>query len=68
MNKSEFPNEREVFEYVSSILSGKKIACKETRQACERFNNDLKNPEYDFSPKDAEFIIGIIEKQFVHQK
>ena len=68
MNKTEFPNEREVFEYVNSILSGKKIACKETRQACERFNNDLKNPEYDFSPKDAEFIIGIIEKQFVHQK
>ena len=38
-------------EYVESIVSGKKIACKETIQMCQRFKNDLKNPDYDFKPK-----------------
>src|SRR5690554_2544777 len=35
---------------------------------CERFLRDLDNPEYDFRPKDAEFVIQIIEKTFVHDK
>ncbi|MGF9909400.1 terminase large subunit [Brevibacillus porteri] len=35
---------------------------------CQRFLDDLDNPAYDFNPKDAEFVIGIIEKTFVHQK
>ena len=55
-------------EYVDNILTGKKIACRETIQACERFKKDLKNPIYDFNPKDAEFVIQIIEKTFVHDK
>ncbi len=55
-------------EYVDSIITGNKVACKETIQACERFKRDLENPAYDFNPKDAEFVIGIIEKTFVHQK
>lgn len=29
---------------------------------------DLENPEYDFRPKNAEFVIGIIEKTFCHQQ
>ncbi|HUM44108.1 MAG TPA: terminase large subunit [Fervidobacterium sp.] len=57
-----------VMEYVDNILTGKKIACRETIQACERFKKDLKNPIYDFNPKDAEFVIQIIEKTFVHDK
>src|SRR5690554_5448977 len=55
-------------EYVENILNGKKVACKETIQACERFKRDLKNHVYDFNPKDAEFVIQIIEKTFVHDK
>ncbi len=55
-------------EYVENILNGKKVACKETIQACKRFKKDLKNPVYDFNPKDAEFVIQIIEKTFVHDK
>ncbi|OEH52982.1 terminase [Oceanobacillus sp. E9] len=55
-------------EYAKSIISGKKVACKETKQMCQRFINDTKNDEYDFNPKDAEFVIQIIEKTFVHQK
>lgn len=57
-----------VVEYAKSIVEGRKVACKETKQMCERFFNDLENPKYDFNPKDAEFVIQIIEKTFVHQK
>lgn len=55
-------------EYANSIVEGRKVACKETIQMCQRFLNDLKNPDYDFNPKDAEFVIGIIEKTFVHDQ
>src|SRR5690606_10203655 len=55
-------------EYARSVVEGRKVACKETIQMCQRFLNDLKNHEYDFNPRDAEFVIGIIEKTFVHQK
>lgn len=57
-----------IMEYAQSIIEGRKIACKETKQMCKRFLGDLENPDYDFNPKDAEFVIGIIEKTFVHQK
>src|SRR5690625_1943229 len=57
-----------VMEYVQSIVDGKKIANKETIQMCKRFFRDLENDNYDFDPKNAEFVIQIIEKTFVHQK
>lgn len=57
-----------VMEYVEKVISRKKVACVETIQMCVRFKKDLENPTYDFNPKDAEFVIGIIEKTFVHQK
>src|SRR5690625_4766330 len=55
-------------EYAQSIVDKKKVANIERIQACERFFNDLGNERYDFNPKDAEFVIQIIEKTFVHQK
>lgn len=61
-------NYKVVMEYAKSIVEGKKVACKETVQMCERFLRDLENDEYDFNPKDAEFVIQIIEKTFVHDK
>lgn len=57
-----------IMEYARSIVEGRKIACKELIQSCERFLRDLDNPVYDFNPKDAEFVIGIIEKTFVHDQ
>lgn len=57
-----------VMEYANSVVEGRKVANKETIEMCRRFLDDLKNPVYDFNPKDAEFVIGIIEKTFVHQK
>lgn len=63
---SEFKNWDTVFNYVNSIVDGTKLANKEQIQGCERFLRDLKNPAYEFNPKDAEFVIQIIEKTFVH--
>ncbi len=55
-------------EYAKSIVEGRKVACKETIQMCQRFLDDLNNPAYDFNPKNAEFVIQIIEKTFVHDQ
>ena len=62
------PNYGTVHKYVSDILSEKKIACKELIQACERFERDLQSPDFDFNPIEAEFVIRIIERTFVHQQ
>lgn len=59
-------NLREVKKYVKDIQSGKKIACKELKQIVGRFNDDLKNPKFDFKTKEANFVIGIIENLFEH--
>ncbi|MMZ48223.1 Phage Terminase [compost metagenome] len=63
---NQFKNYDLVMEYANSIIEGRKIAGKEIVQGCERFMRDLENSEYTFDPKDAEFVIGIIEKTFVH--
>ncbi|HWQ31096.1 MAG TPA: terminase large subunit [Negativicutes bacterium] len=68
MASSEYKNYYLVKKYAQSIVDGKKKACKELIQACKRFLKDLENPDYDFDPKDAEFVIGIIEKTFVHDQ
>jgi phage terminase large subunit-like protein len=67
-SKSKYPNYGIVTEYAGSIVGGEKIACREQVDGCRRFLADLDNPLYDFNPKDAEFVIGIIEKTFVHEK
>ena len=58
----------EVLQYVDSILSGEKLACKEIIEACQRFRAMLDNPEYELRHKDPEFVIGIIERTFVHDQ
>ncbi|MDL2248602.1 terminase large subunit [Tyzzerella sp. OttesenSCG-928-J15] len=55
-------------EYANGILDGSIIANKYRKLGAERFIKDLKNPDYDFNPKDAEFVINIIEKTFVHMQ
>lgn len=57
-----------VLEYAQSIRDGRKVACKELRQAVDRFFADLDNDEYDFAPKGPEFCIQIIEKTLCHQQ
>ena len=53
-------------EYANSIVEGRKAACKYQILGCKRFLKDLENAAYDFNPKDAEFVIQIIEKTFCH--
>lgn len=66
--RSRFQNQAEVMEYVMSIVEGRKIACKENKQSCERFLRDLEDPRWNFDLTDAEFCIRIIEKTFVHSQ
>lgn len=68
MKLKDFTNHDSVMNYVDEVAKGKKIAGKEIRQAAKRFEKDLKNKEYEFNPKDAEFVIGIIERTFVHDQ
>lgn len=55
-------------QYVDDVLSGRKIACEELKQGCQRFMNFMDRKDMEFNPKDAEFVIQIIEKTFVHLK
>jgi len=57
-----------VMEYAKSIVEGRKVACKEQIQVCQRFLDDLKNPQLEFRSKDADFVIGIIERTFKHRQ
>lgn len=57
-----------VMQYAESIRDGRKIACDELKQAVNRFFCDLENPEYEFTTKDPEFCIQIIEKTLCHQQ
>lgn len=68
MDYSKFDNYSVVMDYAQSIVSGCKIACEENIQVCERFLHDLANSAYDFNPKDAEFVIKIIENTFCHMQ
>lgn len=62
------PNWKIVTEYADSIRTGKKIACKELKQAVDRFYRDLENPDYYIDAKGPEFCIQIIEKTICHQQ
>lgn len=57
-----------VIEYAESIRDGKEPACKELRQAIDRFFKDLDNSDYEMDSKGPEFCIGIIEKTLCHQQ
>lgn len=57
-----------ILEYAESIRSGNKIACKELKQAVDRFFSDLENTNYRMDCKAPEFCIQIIEKTLCHQQ
>lgn len=65
---SKHKNYDDVLEYAKNVVEGRKVACPELIQACNRFLQDLENPKWELKPKDAEFVIGIIEKTFVHDQ
>jgi phage terminase large subunit-like protein len=58
----------EVLEYARSIAEGRKVACAEQIQGCRRFLDDLESGRWEFRPRDADFVIGIIERTFRHRQ
>lgn len=58
----------EVIEYAKSIAEGRKIACKEAIQGCKRFLTMTASDEFEIRTRDADFVIGIIEKTFRHRQ
>lgn len=57
-----------VFGYAEGIVSGKIIANKYRIKGCERFIRDYESGRYNFDPKDAEFVIRIIESTICHMQ
>lgn len=63
-----YENYKEVIQYAKDIVSGKIKANKYRVKGCARFLTDLANKKYEFDPKDAEFVIRIIERTFCHRQ
>jgi len=59
-------NLTEVKKYARQVIKSDEY-CVENKQSCQRFLNDLENKKYDFRIRDAEFVIDVIEKTFVHR-
>lgn len=63
-----YPNKAKFDDYVNGVMSGDKPANTYQKKAVERYFEDLKNPKYEFKPKDAEIVISLIEYQMVHRQ
>ncbi len=55
-------------QYAESVLKGTRKAGKEVELACKRFMQDLEREDLELRTKDADFVIGIVEKTMVHMK
>lgn len=54
----------QVIEYTESILEGRKLACREDIQKCERFVRDLESEKWDIDTRPADIQIKWSEKTF----
>ena len=61
-------NFEEVTAYARGCVDGSIIANEYRIKGCQRFLNDLENPDYDFKKSDPEFVINMIENTFCHQQ
>lgn len=66
LEKSE--NFKTAYEYARGVVSGEIIANKYRIKSCQRFLDDLGKEAYEFKLHDAETVIAIIEKTFVHKQ
>lgn len=62
------PHFKVALKYAESIVSGKKVACQENRQAAQRFLNDLKRDDLDFRQDQFDLVIDLIEGTIAHQQ
>lgn len=54
--------------YARGCVDGSIVANEYRIKGCQRFLNDLENPDYDFKKSDPEFVINMIENTFCHQQ
>ena len=54
--------------YAQDVTSGSLLVGKEVVLACSRFLSDLEREDLELRTKDADFVIGIIEKLMVHKQ
>lgn len=63
-----YPHKHIFDKFVEDVASGEKTVNKYQKKAVERYLKDLKNPDYDFLPKDAEIVINLIKMKMVHKQ
>lgn len=68
MTDKKYKNWDKAFGYARDIVSGKLVANKYRIKGCQRFLDDYESGKYDFDPKDAEFVIRIIERTICHMQ
>lgn len=61
-------NFKTALKFAKDIVAGKRTANKYQKKACQRFLDDLENPKWEFKLHDAEAVILIIERTFVHRQ
>lgn len=68
MAKKDLPNYDLIMNYCNDVISGKVLVNKYREKGVERFLRGLEDDRYDFRPEEAEKLISIIEKTFVHRQ
>lgn len=58
----------EVMTYAQGVVDGKIRAGKYRIKSCKRFLDDINSDKWEIRTKDADFVIGIIEKTFKHRQ
>lgn len=58
----------EVMAYAQSIADGKIVAGEDRILGCKRFLDMIENGKYEIRTKDADFVIGVIERTFRHRQ
>lgn len=58
----------EVLEYAQSVAEGRKVACREGVLGCKRFLRMMEDERFEVRTRDADFVIGIIERTFKHRQ
>lgn len=58
----------EVMRYVDAVIDGRIVAGEDRVLACRRFAKMAESGEYDIRTRDADFVIGVIEKTFKHRQ
>lgn len=58
----------EVMRYVDAVMDGRIVAGEDRVLACRRFAKMAASGDYDIRTRDADFVIGVIEKTFKHRQ